>query len=54
VIAKGKVISWTGNTVVVRLESGKTVIARSNGRSYAGIGATVYVAITRTGMAVLI
>jgi len=44
-IVAGVVTGWSGKTVTVRLNNGRTVTARANGRSYVGIGTTVYVAI---------
>jgi len=55
VILVGVVVAWFSGRVLVRLDSGVTISARTNGRRYIGIGARVYVAVAKgDDMAVVI
>ena len=53
-IVGGKIKGWRGNTVIVRLDDGRTITVRANSRRYRGIGTRVVVAIDKQGRAVLI
>lgn len=54
-IVSGVIVSWSGRTVKVRLDDGRTLTVDSNNRTYRGIGTKVTVAVdSKTRKAVLI